>query len=93
MSSAELTIDRITVALHGVSADIVAAAAEGLAAELRRQLAGSQRPRRLMPAPEFIDLTPLTVAADIDAAALRGLLAQRLGAAIREAFGPLEAAS
>lgn len=69
-----LQIDRIHIALHGVSASMAEAAADGLEAELRRRLGTSGRTEDVAE----LSLGPLDGRAVLDAAALRGLIAQRL---------------
>jgi hypothetical protein len=86
LSGATVEIDRLNIALHGVSADIAEAAVAGLGPALRRRL-GSLRTGRSFAVPalriDAIDLPP-----GIDAAALRELIADRLVEAIDNRTAP-----
>ena len=79
------SIERIDIDLHGLSADLVQAAADGLDGELRRRLGdlplGGRRGAGLAVAE--LALGPLAVPAGVDAAALRGLLAERICLALQ----------
>lgn len=76
MSSAMIDIGRLTIALHGVSAEIAEAAVAGLEAALRRRL-GSLRLGQSFAVPALrIDAGDLPPEAD--AVALRDLIANRL---------------
>ncbi|SFA78420.1 hypothetical protein SAMN05421688_0858 [Poseidonocella pacifica] len=75
-----LYIDRLSLTLHGVSEDMAAAAMEGLEAALARRL-GAMRPHggRDIPA---LSLRAADLPRGADAAALRGLIADRLAEAL-----------
>ena len=83
----QIEIDRIQISLFGVSSQMVEAAAEDLEAELKRRLG-------VFPSN---DLTALNVGelavgsiesqAALDAAALRGLIADRISQVIRHRMG------
>lgn len=76
MSGAIVDIERLNIALHGVSAEIAEAAVAGLETALRRRLGATHMTRALdVPAlrVDALDLPPGT-----DSAALRDLLADRL---------------
>ena len=80
----DVEIDRIRVALHGVSAELVEAAVAGLEAEIGRRLGSLGSVSRL----EARDLGELSVGplhsdSVLDAGALRGVIAERLAEAIR----------
>ncbi len=80
-----LEIDRIRIALHGVSALVVEAAADGLEAELSRRLGslGSLSRRQPLDIGE-LSIGPLHGDTVWDAGALRGVIAERLVSVIRE---------
>lgn len=75
-----LDIERLSITLHGVSADLADAAASGLEDALQRRLGGL----RLDRAASLPDLRigPLDLPHRADAAALRELIAERLVEAI-----------
>ena len=77
-----IDIDRIQIALHGVSAQVVEAATEGLDKEVRRRL--GVLPHLDMSAFDMGELALGSVEskAVLDAAALRGIIADRLVQAI-----------
>jgi hypothetical protein len=80
-----LDIDRVAIALHGVSAQVAEAALAGLEVELRRRL-GSLTARTLVSGDlGFVQIGPITSRNVLDAAALRGLIAERLVWALTEA--------
>ena len=71
-------IDRLSIGLHGVSAQIAEAAVVGLDAELGRRL-GDLVGRALATGDlGVVHIGPITGAAVLDAGALRGLIAERL---------------
>ena len=78
-----IEIDRIQISLFGVSAQIAEAAAEGLESELRRRL-GVFPPNDLaaFDAGELV-LGSIEAPATLDAAALRGIIAERISEVIR----------
>ncbi len=78
MRDIEINIGRLVVALHGVSAAVVEEAAAGLEAELSRRL--GTIPWGDMAAFDVGDLSvgPLRADSVLDAAALRGIIADRL---------------
>lgn len=79
-----LEIDRIRIALHGVSAELVEAAVSGLEAELGRRLGGLGSGSRLQPLDiGELAIGPLHSDTVLDAGALRGVIAERLVEAIR----------
>ena len=78
-------IDRVRIALHGITAMVVESAAEGLDAEIRRRLGAAGSPGRQAP----LDITGLSAGSirsggALDAGTLRGVIAERLVQAIRE---------
>ena len=75
-----LDIGRLSIALHGVSADLAEAAASGLEDALRRRL-GGVRLDRAGSVPE-LRIGPLDVPHRADAATLRELIAAHLIEAI-----------
>jgi hypothetical protein len=76
MSGATVEIGRLSIALHGVAAEIAEAAVAGLDSALRRRL-GSLRARRSFTVPELrVDAADLP--SEADAAALRDLIVDRL---------------
>ncbi len=78
-----IDIDRIKVALYGVSAQVVESAAAGLEAELKRRL--GVLPRGDMAAFDMGELAigPVHQEAVLDAASLRGIIAEHIMQAIR----------
>jgi len=80
----DLQIDRIRIALHGVSALVVEAAVEGLEAEIRRHLGALGSPSRLRPLDVGeLSIGPVRSEVALDAGALRGVIAERLVQAIQ----------
>ncbi|MCP4341210.1 MAG: hypothetical protein GY799_20595 [Desulfobulbaceae bacterium] len=77
-----IEIDRIQIALHGVSSQVVEAATVDLEQELRRRLGGF--PHNDMTAFDMGELALGAVESKVtlDAAALRGIIADRLVQAI-----------
>jgi hypothetical protein len=76
-----LSIERVNVALHGVSAQLAQAAVTGLEAEVRRRL--RVWPDTDLPAPRPGGPAAFAARAVTDAAALRGLIAERVVLALR----------
>jgi hypothetical protein len=78
-----IEIDRIQIALHGVSAQVVEAAAMDLDQELRRRL--GVFPQNDMAAFDMAELAIGSVKSEVtlDAAALRGIIAERMAQVIR----------
>lgn len=90
-------IDRLSLALHGVSAQLAEAAIAGLAPELRRRL-GNLTERALVTGDlGVVHVGPILGEATLDAATLRGLIAERLVMALttpeREADADADAAN
>jgi hypothetical protein len=86
----KLQIDRLALTLHGVSAETARAAVDGLDAEIRRRLSGPARgwvERDL----GVVVIGPVELKRARDAAALRGLIAERLALALGGAGGEAEA--
>lgn len=79
----QIEIDRIQIALYGVSSQVAEAAAEDLDTELKRRL--GVFPANDMAAFDMGDLAIGSVESEtaLDAAALRGILADRLVQVIR----------
>jgi hypothetical protein len=76
--SATVDIDRLSLALHGVSADVAEAAVSGLAPELRRRL-GNLNERALVTGDlGVVHVGPILGEATLDVTALRDLIAERL---------------
>lgn len=76
-------INRIDIALHGVSADLASAAADGLDAEIRRRIGALRIDRGMLDRANSVDVSelaigPVSLRAGTDAAALRGVLAERI---------------
>jgi hypothetical protein len=78
MSALNLDIDRLSLSLHGVSAEVAREAVADLAQELRRRL--SSLPPQSLPSLDMGGLAvgPLSAHSTLDAAALRGLIADRV---------------
>ena len=78
-----IEIDRIQIALHGVSSQVVEAAAMDLDQELRRRL--GVFPQNDMAAFDMAELAIGSVKSEatLDAAALRGIIAERIAQVIR----------
>lgn len=73
-----IDIDRLSIALHGISAGVAEAAVSGLDEELRRRL-GALTGRSLMSGDlGIVHVGVITGSAVLDVASLRGLIADRL---------------
>jgi len=77
MSGFTIDIDRLNVALHGVSAVVAEEAMAGLESVLRRRLGGLRGSAVTSAVPE-LRIGPLDLPRGADAAALRALVADRL---------------
>jgi hypothetical protein len=78
-----IEIDRLEIALDGVSAQVAEHAVAGLEGELRRRLAGLPLGTAATAVPQ-LSVGPLDLPPYADAAALRALIAERLlGALVR----------
>ena len=78
-----IEIDRLEIALSGVSAQLAEQAVAGLEGELRRRLGGVRFPSAAAAVPELA-IGPLDLPPRADAASLRALIAERLlGALLR----------
>ena len=75
--SAGVYVDRLRIAVHGVSSFVVEEAASGLETELRRRLGGRRGSWRVTALPT-LRVGPLDLPPGADAAQLRGLIADRL---------------
>ncbi|MGH8265245.1 MAG: hypothetical protein ACRET4_17335 [Steroidobacteraceae bacterium] len=76
--SLSIDIERLSISLHGVSAQVAAAAASGLDGELRRRL-GALAGRGLTSGDlGSVRLGSIAVSGTLDAAQLRGLIVERL---------------
>jgi len=78
-----IAIDRLHISLHGVSAQMIEAAAEGLEEELARRLGARKTGLGSSAAASAVDIAELSLSAarasaGLDAAGLRGLIADRL---------------
>lgn len=83
MSDLSIRVDRLQLSLHGVSAELAERAMDGLDAELRRRL-GRLSPADLPLADRAeLALGTIRVTGRIDAASLRGLIAERLVASLQ----------
>lgn len=84
MSQTIIDIKRVAVALHGVSSLVVEAAVSGLEEEVRRRLGvmpiGGMAPLDIAE----LAISPVRTETVLDAASLRGIIADRLVQAIRE---------
>lgn len=80
-----IDIDRLSIALHGVSANVAEAALSGLGAELKRRL-GNVSERALITGDfGMLRMDGISGTAVLDPAALRGLIAERLILALTQA--------
>lgn len=86
MSSVQIDIDRVAVALHGVSSLVVEAAVSGLENEVRRRLGVLPTGPSTALYLEELAVGPVHSRVALDAAALRGLIAERLVEVIRHAY-------
>jgi NAD(P)-dependent dehydrogenase (short-subunit alcohol dehydrogenase family) len=77
----KLSVDRLVLSLHGISADIAKAAVENLSEELSRTLGGPRR-EWLNRDIGVVLIGPVETRATADAGALRGLIAERLALAL-----------
>lgn len=73
-------VDRLVLSLHGVSADVARAAADNLGAEIERRLRSGAR-RWIENDLGAVMIGPIE-AASLDAASLRGLIAERIAVAL-----------
>lgn len=87
MSAWGIDIDRLHIAVHGVSALVVEQALAGLEDELRRRL-GSMRGSWEAAAVPALRVGPMDLPPGADAAALRQLIAQRLLESLLRPSGP-----
>jgi len=88
MSRMEFDIDLVGISLQGISQEIAEEALSGLEGELARRI-GALGPRLARSAPGDlgeIALGPLTTRANIDAGALRGLIADALIGHVLDAY-------
>lgn len=86
-----IDIDRISIALHGISATVAEAAVEELDEELRRRL-GHLVERALISGDlGMVHVTAVSGEAPLDAASLRGLIAERLVFALSTPVATTEA--
>lgn len=78
-------ISRIQVGLHGISAEVVAEAATGLESELKRRLGAFAGDAGDLAAIDIgaLAIGPIHSSTVLDAAALRGIIADRLVDAVR----------
>jgi hypothetical protein len=81
-------INRIDIALQGVSADLASAATDGLDAEIRRRIGALRIDQGLLDRANSVDISelaigPVNLRAGSDAVALRGVLAERIVEALR----------
>ena len=82
MSRYRINIERINVSMHGVSATIVEQATQNFEAELRRQLGAVRLSQGNDVDLESLDLGPINIESTTDGETLRGLIAERLSAAL-----------
>lgn len=76
--SVRIGIDRLSIALHGVSQDVAEAAVSGLDVELRRRLGGMTRRALTSGDLGVISIGPIAAPGTLDPGALRALIAERL---------------
>ena len=81
--SMNVNVGRLQISLHGVSAQMIEAAVQGLDAELGRRLGVRKLGQGLNSKTAAVDiaelaLSPLHLSTTLDAAGLRGLIADRL---------------
>ncbi|MBB3191873.1 hypothetical protein [Halomonas cerina] len=84
MSNVDLQLERLQISLHGVSAEVAESAMTGLDEELRRRLGGLSAADLPLSDQAELALGAIHVQGRIDPAALRGLIAQRLVASLRQ---------
>ena len=82
MSKHRINIERVNVSMHGVSAAIVEQVTQNFEAELRRQLGTIRLSQGNVVDLEALDLGPINIEAATDGETLRGLIAERLSAAL-----------
>ncbi|GGX79784.1 hypothetical protein GCM10007160_04000 [Litchfieldella qijiaojingensis] len=85
MSAVRIDLERIDISLHGVSAELVQEALDGLEAALSRQLQGvkaSERPLALT----GISLAPQHVSPHVTSDEMRDLLVQQIVMAVERAL-------
>ena len=88
MSSTVIEIERLAVSLHGVSSQVVEAAATGLEAEITRRLGQLALSDTRSLNPGDVAMSPVHTKKGLDASALRGIIADRLTEAIVQASHP-----
>lgn len=82
MSAYVFDIERVTLTLHGVSQQIAEAAVADLDQALRRRLGAFQARDLALQDFSVLAIGPIESGATLDAAALRGLIAERLAQAL-----------
>ena len=82
MNSTVIEIERLAVSLHGVSSQVVEAAATGLEAEITRRLGGLALSDTKSLNLGDVAMSPVHTKTVLDASALRGIIADRLTDAI-----------
>jgi len=82
MSSTVIEIERLAVSLHGISSQVVEAAAGGLEAEITRRLGRLTLGDTRWLNPGDVAMSPVHNRTVLDASALRGIIADRLTDAI-----------
>jgi hypothetical protein len=76
--SARIGIDRLSIALHGISREVAEAAVAGLDGELRRRLGGMIGRALNSGDLGVISIGPIAAPGTLDPGALRALIAERL---------------
>lgn len=89
MREADIQLERLNIAVYGVSAEVVEEAMQGLEESLRRRLQGLALPAAWGSDLSELAVDPVYTTTVLDAAALRGIIADRLVQAILSAQ-PLE---
>lgn len=95
MRSLELGIERVGISLHGVSQEVAQDAVSGLEGELVRRIATFASRAAVLDHADLAEvaLGPLTVPANIDAGALRALIADALIGQLLDAYTSAESPS
>lgn len=86
MSAIAIDIQRLTISLHGISAEVVEQAVSGLEQELQRRL--GVWPCGELTALDMVELSLPRIESEqiLDSSALRGLIAERLATALLSAM-------
>ncbi len=83
MSGVQIDLNRIHISLHGVSAELVSEALDGLEAEVSRRLQGVKVANEILSV-NGISLKPLQLKNSVDAVEMRSLLVEQIALAVKQ---------